>query len=94
VRAFLDPLDRYHHLNVKNLEIEVRKVHSDHPALARKWVQYLAWEDLPGGKSRDSLREDAPGLKTLRLNFEPWPRISMFRAVSKSSHTKCMGDMY
>ncbi|KAF2820034.1 hypothetical protein CC86DRAFT_253042, partial [Ophiobolus disseminans] len=79
-RQFLKSLDYGYRLDVNDLEIDIRNVHSDHPAVAREWLQYLAWEDYPNCEAQASLKKDAPGLKTLRLNFESWPRIPMFRA--------------
>jgi hypothetical protein len=73
-RTFLKALDDHHRFSVQNVEIDVRKVHSDHLDLAREWMQYLAWDSEAG-----SLHTDAPNLRTLRLNFASWPRIPMFR---------------
>lgn len=74
-RAFLKSV---HHQRINDLEIDVRRLHSDHPSLAREWLQYLA----RGNEERDLtwLQFDAPALRTLRLNFEAWPRVPVFRA--------------
>jgi len=72
-RAFFKVLNHQH---IHDIEIDVRRLHSDHPSLAREWLQYLAWK--PEGKT-PSLRADAPALKTLRLNFESWPKIPVFK---------------
>jgi hypothetical protein len=72
-RVFLKGLDDHHRLSVQDVEIDIRRVHSDDSDLAREWLHYLDWESL------GSLHMDAPELKTLRLNFESWPRIPMFR---------------
>lgn len=77
-RKFLGSLEEEHCLNVNELEIDIRHVHSDRPALGRDWLQYL--KDHPEDGTRTSLRKDAPGLRILRLNFESWPRVAMFRA--------------
>jgi hypothetical protein len=68
------------HPQISDLEIDVRRLHSDRPNLTREWLKYLAWESSSDSGTQASLREDAPCLKTLRLNFESWPRIPMFRA--------------
>ncbi|KAK7180125.1 hypothetical protein DPSP01_012294 [Paraphaeosphaeria sporulosa] len=82
VRCFFRSLDQYelYRDSVKDIEIDARNVHSDHPGIAREWLHYLAWGEGNWGKILGSLRVDAPGLKCLRLNFESWPRIPMFRA--------------
>lgn len=74
-KAFLKIVD---HRQINDLEIDIRRLHADHPSLAREWLQYLAWE--PEEKAHSSLRVDAPALKTLRLNFASWPRVPIFRA--------------
>ncbi|KAL1611912.1 hypothetical protein SLS60_000134 [Paraconiothyrium brasiliense] len=82
VRCFFRSLDKYELFRdcVKDIEIDARHVHSDHPGIAREWLHYLAWGEGNWGKILGSLRVDAPGLKCLRLNFESWPWIPMFRA--------------
>lgn len=82
VRCFFRSLDKFeiYRDSVKDIEIDARHVHSSHPGIAREWLQYLAWGEGSWGKILGSLRVDAPGLKCLRLNFESWPWIPMFRA--------------
>ncbi|KAF2440459.1 hypothetical protein P171DRAFT_315884, partial [Karstenula rhodostoma CBS 690.94] len=82
VRCFFRSLDQYelYRDSVKDIEIDARNVHSDHPGIAREWLHYLAWGEGNWGKILGSLHVDAPGLKCLRLNFESWPWIPMFRA--------------
>lgn len=82
VRCFFRSLDQYelYRDSVKDIEIDARHIHSNHPGIAREWLHYLAWGGGNWGKILGSLRVDAPGLKCLRLNFEAWPFIPMFRA--------------
>lgn len=80
VSCFFKSLGETHRECVEEVEIDARRVHSDHPGIAREWLQYLAWGGGSWGKILGSLRMDAPGLKCLRLNFESWPSIPMFRA--------------
>jgi hypothetical protein len=75
-RLFLKALDKHHRESVRNIEIDVRKIDN---SLARDWLRYLAWGNGPWDSTSCSLHTDAPNLKTLRLNFESWPKISMFR---------------
>jgi hypothetical protein len=74
MRAFLHSLHVNDRMHVQDIEIDVRNLNSDHPHIGREWLSYMAWE-----KSANSLRMDAVGLKCLRLNFEAWPVIAMFR---------------
>jgi hypothetical protein len=75
-RTFLKALDGHHRESVHDIEIDVRKVDT---SLARDWLRYLAWGSGPWDSTSCSLHMDAPSLKTLSLNFESWPRSSMFR---------------
>lgn len=75
-RSFLKALDEHHRGSIHDIEIDVRKVDN---SLARDWLRYLAWGNGPWDSTSCSLHMDAPNLKTMRLNFESWPRISMFR---------------
>lgn len=75
--TFLNELEEDYRQSVHDVEIDVRNVHSDR--LAREWKQYLAWAPSADDKSIRSLHADAPKLRTLRLNFESWPRIPLFR---------------
>lgn len=61
------------------MEIDVRRVNSDHPDLVREWLHYLTWGQKSIAPTSGSLHRDAVGLKCLRLNFESWPIIAMFR---------------
>ncbi|CAO2657694.1 Nn.00g038200.m01.CDS01 [Neocucurbitaria sp. VM-36] len=79
VRTFFHSLPIGHGVCVQDVEIDVRRMNSDHPGLAREWLRYLAWGRDSIGRTSDSLRSDAVGLKCLRLNFEAWPIIAMFR---------------
>ncbi|KAF2642913.1 hypothetical protein P280DRAFT_496710, partial [Massarina eburnea CBS 473.64] len=86
VRDFFQTLGNEYSSCVHDIEIDARKVRSNHPEIAKEWLQYLAWGsgNWTGGtwrKTMDSLRVDAPGLKCLRLNFSSWPTIPMFRTV-------------
>jgi hypothetical protein len=74
-KVFLDSLESHHAASIRTLEIDVRKLQSDRPDIAPDWVHYLGSE--PGQLS--SLRTDAPGLTSLRLNFESWPKIGLRR---------------
>lgn len=80
VRSFLNSLGESYRACVQDIEIDARRVHSDHPSIAREWLHYLAWGGGTWAKILGSLRMDAPELKCLRLNFESWPSIPMFRA--------------
>jgi hypothetical protein len=75
-RLFLKTLDDRYRESVHDIEIDIRKVDT---SLARDWLRYLAWGNGPWDSTSCSLHMDAPNLKTLRLNFESWPRVSMFR---------------
>jgi hypothetical protein len=79
-RSFFRALGRELSASVQDIEIDARRVHSDHPSVAREWLHYLAWGGGTWAQMLGSLREDAPGLKCLRLNFSSWPTIPMFRA--------------
>jgi hypothetical protein len=79
VRTFLKSLDGDLSTYVQDIEIDIRRVHSDHPDRAREWLHYLAWGNGSWAQNLASLRRDAVGLKCLRLNFESWPRVPMFR---------------
>lgn len=79
-RCFFRSLSEGLSASVQHIEIDARKVHADHPAIAREWLHYLAWGGGSWAKILGSLREDAPGLKTLRLNFTSWPTIAVIRA--------------
>lgn len=80
VRSFFASLGPHLRASIQDIEIDARRVHCDHPGIAREWLHYLAWGGGTWAKMLGSLREDAPGLKCLRLNFESWPTIPMFRA--------------
>jgi hypothetical protein len=79
VRCFLKGIGTSSSACVLDIEIDARRVHSDHPGIAREWLHYLAWGGGTWSKILGSLRVDAPNLKCLRLNFESWPSIPMFR---------------
>ncbi|KAL5114222.1 hypothetical protein ACEQ8H_007874 [Pleosporales sp. CAS-2024a] len=76
-QSFLKALDHDYRQSVHDIEIHVHRIDAN---LARHLLRYLAWGTGPWASSTScSLHTDAPNLKTLRLNFESWPRISMFR---------------
>ncbi|KAH6620192.1 hypothetical protein C7974DRAFT_315975 [Boeremia exigua] len=77
--TFLRSLSPVHRACVRDVEIDVQSMHSQHPGLAREWLHYLSWGNGQWDQSLGSLHVDAPGLKCLRLNFESWPRIAMKR---------------
>lgn len=77
--AFLKSLGPVHSACIRDVEIDAQRLHSNHPGLAREWLQYLSWGNGQWDKSLGSLHADAPGLKCLRLNFESWPRIALKR---------------
>lgn len=79
LRAFFCSLDNSLSVYIQDIEIDVRRVNSEHPGLAREWLHYLAWGNGSWAQTLGSLRMDAVGLKCLRLNFESWPTIPMFR---------------
>jgi hypothetical protein len=78
-RAFLKALDDHYRESVQDIEIDIRKFDSDRSDVAREWLQYLAEKHDPRDTISASLRMDVPRLRTLRLNFESWPRIAIFR---------------
>ncbi|KAF2240394.1 hypothetical protein BU26DRAFT_407071, partial [Trematosphaeria pertusa] len=80
VRCFIKSLAEPYRACVQDIEIDARRVHCDHPGIAREWLHYLAWGGGTWSEILGSLRMDAPGLRCLRLNFESWPSIPMFRA--------------
>ncbi|KAF2477195.1 uncharacterized protein BDR25DRAFT_176142, partial [Lindgomyces ingoldianus] len=80
VRCFFKLIGDKYSPMVQDIEIDARRVHSDHPGISREWLHYLAWGGGTWANILGSLREDAPGLKCLRLNFEAWPAIPVFRA--------------
>jgi hypothetical protein len=63
-------------------------VRSDDSDFDLEWVQYLDWNS-----TSDSLNTDVPNLKTLRLNFESWPRIPMFRTELWSLLREMLSDV-
>ncbi|KAF2034452.1 hypothetical protein EK21DRAFT_42372, partial [Setomelanomma holmii] len=78
-KSFFKTLDHDLRMSIADIEVDVRELHSDQPDLARDWLQYLAWDDNAFGHGSGSLQTDAPALRTLRLNFQSWPRIPLFR---------------
>ncbi|KAF2007611.1 hypothetical protein P154DRAFT_396293, partial [Amniculicola lignicola CBS 123094] len=93
VRSFFRSLGSDFTPFLHDIEIDTRKVHSNHPGIGREWLHYLAWGGGSWGKTLGSLREDAPGLKCLRLNFESWPSIPMFRSELWNLLRCMMGQM-
>jgi hypothetical protein len=93
-RAFFQALQCNLRSSIHDIEIDVREIHSDHPSLAREWLQYLTWDSDQSGQSLSSLRADAPALKTLRFNFESWPRIPLFRAELWSFLRNLVSDIH
>lgn len=79
-RAFLRALNHYHRGDVNDFEIDIRMVNSDVPDLAREWLSLLDQNNNPKSRHGGSLQSYLPKLKTLRLNFESWPKVPMFRA--------------
>jgi hypothetical protein len=78
-RSFLSSIGETYSACVRDIEIDARRVHCDHPGVSREWLQYLCWGGGSWAKILGSLRADAPNLKCVRLNFEAWPTIPMFR---------------
>jgi hypothetical protein len=74
MRTFLRSLYVSDRMCIQDIEIDFRNLNSDNPHITREWLDYTASE-----KPSDCLRKDAVGLKCLRLNFEAWPVIAMFR---------------
>lgn len=64
---------------VQDIEIDIRRIRSNSSSLAQGWVRYLAWGSSGFAGLSGSLKEDAPGLKCLRLNFAAWPSLPMSR---------------
>lgn len=79
MHRFLVLLSPEHSRIIRDLEIDVRDVDARHPGVSREWAQYLSWSEGIWAKKLGSLKVDAPGLRTLRLNFEAWPRIGVSR---------------
>jgi hypothetical protein len=80
IRAFFASLGDACTASVRDVEIDVQRVHSDHSGMAREWRDYLAWGSGAWAKTLGSLHEEAPNLKCLRLNFQAWPTIPLQRA--------------
>jgi hypothetical protein len=76
-KSFLQALNEPCRPSVHDVGINIRMVHSDR--IAHEWLQYLAWGDGLSRSTLKTLKTDTPNLKTLRLNFESWPKIPMFR---------------
>jgi hypothetical protein len=74
MRTFLRSLYVSDRMCIQDIEIDFRNLNSDNPRITREWLDYTASE-----KPSDCLRKDTVGLKCLRLNFEAWPVIAMFR---------------
>ncbi|KAJ4413071.1 hypothetical protein N0V91_000045 [Didymella pomorum] len=77
--TFFRSLSPVHSACIRDVEIDAKSLSSNHPGLAREWLQYLSWGNGQWDQSLGSLHADAPGLKCLRLNFESWPRIALKR---------------
>lgn len=77
---FIHSIDQYRRGSIQHVEIDIRKINSDQPHIAHEWLEYLSetGTSMENGL-KNSLRIDAPGLKTLSLNFESWPKVAMFR---------------
>jgi hypothetical protein len=78
-KTFLKTLDDHYRESIHDIEIDIQKFDSDRSGVARDWLQYLAEKHGPQETRSGSLRRDVPRLRTLRLNFESWPRIPIFR---------------
>jgi hypothetical protein len=87
-RTFLKSLDEDHRQSIQDIEIDVRKVHSNDSDFDLEWVRYLDWNSTSG-----TLNTDVSNLKTLRLNFESWPRIPMFRTELWSLLREMLSDV-
>ncbi|GME65434.1 uncharacterized protein LTHEOB_9476 [Neofusicoccum parvum] len=85
-QTFLLSLPPWLRARVHDVEIDVRDISpSPLPApeapgagINREWPQYLSWRPVSTAQL-GSLRVDAPGLRTLRLDFSAWPRARLSR---------------
>ncbi|KAI8937597.1 hypothetical protein NX059_005311 [Plenodomus lindquistii] len=68
MQSFLKQIDVSY--KIQDVELDFQRLNSDQPDIARGWLQMFS-----------RLSEEAPNLKCLRLNFDSWPRIPMFRAI-------------
>jgi len=64
---------------VEDVEIDVRELSRAHPQRSREWTEHLFYATNAHSPSIGSFKVDLPGIKTLRLNFEAWPRIDVVR---------------
>lgn len=78
-RKFFHSIDGRCRSSIHDVEIDVQKFGSNHPDVAREWLQYLHQGAQSHAKTPRSLLADVPRLDTLRLNFTSWPKIPLFR---------------
>jgi hypothetical protein len=76
VQSFFQCIGKEHGACIQDMEVDARRLHIQRPDIGRDWLNALASDGINGC----SLSACAPGLKCLRLNFESWPLIPMFRA--------------
>lgn len=79
MHRFLVLLPHEHGRIIEDLEVDIRDINETHPGVSRDWTQYLSWSEGIWAKKLGSLKDDAPAMKVLRLNFEAWPKVSMSR---------------
>jgi hypothetical protein len=83
MRGFLESVGEEHRACVQDIEMDAQRLNGDDLNITQGWLKYLAWSVETWGdgswKPSGSLHMDAPGLKCLRLNFESWPTLPMFR---------------
>jgi hypothetical protein len=77
MQGFLRALPLDYRTRIHDIEIDLRELNSDHPHIAREWLQYIA---LAKNEALGSLRADAAGLQCLRVNLEAWPIMPVFRS--------------
>jgi len=64
---------------VEDVEIDVRELSRAHPQRSREWTEHLFYATNAHNSRIGSFKVDLPGIRTLRLNFEAWPRIDIVR---------------
>jgi len=70
---------------IQDIEIDLREVSDAYPSVAQEWIHYLSWSTDSNNlwtKKLGSLRNDAPNLRTLRLNIERWRFSGSFRSIA------------
>jgi hypothetical protein len=83
---FLTALPKEYACLIREVEVDLRNVSDRHPPVAQQWIQYIsggrASQDTSSKELQPSkLKDEAPGLKTLRVNIEGWSRSESLKSV-------------